>query len=244
MNNTYEVLTFIKPSADYHIPYRKLKDEYGVVAELINGSPMYINYSSNNHLINPIKIRSSTMAMLPFFEEVEDSAFNEDGIFNKQNITCAFVLARIEDTCFIIINYNEAKHPAIKLLVNSQTARAILDHHTENDGYINKDFVNLDTCKEIKVYITNNSSIPYEVMANIFNKTSSSITIEELKKIPQDVELTEQDLIQYKIQPFSIIVNESAVDVIEKLGDVYVLYSWVLKNFADEIETHLTSRDI
>jgi hypothetical protein len=66
-----------------------------------------------------------------------------------------------------------------------------------------------------------------------------TITFEELMKIPQDVELSKQDVETYKIQPFSIVADNFLIPVIEKFGDSHVLYSYVLETYEKEIKEYL-----
>jgi hypothetical protein len=240
---TYEILNFVKPSTEQSIPVQRLEIEQRITVEMDNSS-VYMKYKSKDRPIVPLDVRSSQMANIPFFNEIETTAFNDNGYLTGENILVHYLLARVEDNCILVMNYNEAKYPAIKLLVNTETAQGILNHNTENDGFINKKHVNLETCKDIKLYLTNNRSLTFEVMAHIFNQSALSLSFEDLLKIPKDVEISEQQLIDFKAMPFSITVNESPIHVIEKFGNSYVLYSYVLETFQNEIKEFFESKNI
>jgi len=79
------------------------------------------------------------------------------------------------------------------------------------------------------------------VNKNVAVKTVKiTITFEELIKIPQDVELNEQDVKNYKVSPFSIVADNFLIPVIEEFEKSYVLYSYTLKTYEQEIRDYLT----
>jgi len=239
-SNTYEVVELKDLDLGTSIPNNKLKQVYNIRTETLSSSNFMVQFNSEDRAINPIQIRRSVISA-PFLDELEPTAFKDGIEYTGQNIRVSYLVTRIEDTCILTIQFEEANYDAVRILANTKLVNTIFNIEE------NINLVTPDTCRDTKVFMTKTVGACYEIIANLFIKAMSTITIETLEQVPANIKLTLDDIKKYNIMPFSIKKNESVIHIIRKFeredGEAeYVLLGHNLKKFRDEIVYYLENQ--
>jgi hypothetical protein len=152
------------------IPGALIEKKYNTKILPFEGSTVVLSFVSI-FLPVSIKVVSKVMVGIPFFNEIEKCAFQDSGFLDNNQIIGHYLLTRIEDSCILIMVYDDLKEFGIKVLENIKASETILNYCDTHYVFCNKEFVKLDTCKSTEIYITQSRSMSFVLLASLFNKS-------------------------------------------------------------------------